>query len=334
MFSFKKFFYSEQISHNEINEIAKIINQILGEKYRVGKILLSRNIGSSTTTVLVKQDEEHPTSGFRQEVLDRNFRSIFGKTNLTHSEILKFEFPDNNNSWFVIMMGEMPDGKKAAYLSLKPDLVSYDLIPKIGNKLKEFGYLINPIADKDLEINFLHELTKIFRPASSMEFHAGMWTTIYEQYENLKKQHPEEYKKFEEAKQKVYGSGILAKRKMNKLRSLPTLPDGEEVLISELKSGVKIYYPLTHNKKTYFSQWSDAEDVEDNDQELEKYQALLGSGMELECFIPVERIVFGQRIFPTGSSSLVFEKELMVLHPKEIVDYKKFDPSLVCTATW
>jgi hypothetical protein len=335
MFSFKKFFYSEQISHNEINEIAKLINSILGEKYRVGKILLSRNIGNNTKTVLVKQDEEEPASGFRQEVIDRNFKSIFGKTNLVHSEILKFEFPDNNNSWLVIMMGEMPNGKKAAYLSLKPDLVDYGLVSKIGNKLKEFGYLINPVAGEEhVEIDFLDKLTRIFRPASSMSFHAGMWETINSQYEELKLEHPVEYKNFEIAKRKVYGRGILAKRKMNKIKALPTLPNGEEVETSQLKSGVKIYYPLTHSKKTYFSQWSDAEDVEDTDDELERYQSLLGSGMILESFIPVERIVFGQKMFPSGSSSLVFEKELMVMHPKEIVNSKRFDPLLICTATW
>jgi hypothetical protein len=196
------------------------------------------------------------------------------------------------------------------------------------------GILNHDTGEEHVEIDFLDKLTRIFRPASSMSFHAGMWETINSQYEELKLEHPVEYKNFEIAKRKVYGRGILAKRKMNKIKALPTLPNGEEVETSQLKSGVKIYYPLTHSKKTYFSQWSDAEDVEDTDDELERYQSLLGSGMILESFIPVERIVFGQKMFPSGSSSLVFEKELMVMHPKEIVNSKRFDPLLICTATW
>lgn len=334
--SFKNFF-NEQISDHEIQQITSIISNILDKKYKIGKILLSKDILTSPKTFEIKGDEKNPSTMFRSEVVFRNYKAIFGSSaeNLKDAEILKFEFPENNNSWFMIMLGLTQDNTKAVYMSFKPDLADYGLMSQIANYLKNSGYLISPIPKTKEEmgnVDFLEKVASIFRPASGLSFNLNMWESIYLKWDQLKKDYPKDFLQFEKAKRSVYGNGVNAIRKMDNIKELILYPTQEKIKVNQISKEDKVYYPLNYpSANIYFSQWSDEDDSHSNDEELKNYHGIISRGdVVFKTFIPVNKIVFGHRMFPSGTSTLVFEKELIVSHPATNVENKTFDPELIC----
>lgn len=354
MLSFRHFLdiTQEAVSSSEIMGIANTISNSIEKEHDLVTIKLVKNITTSPQVVLINQasgNEQQPDT-FPSNLLKNlatNYKFYFGKkaSNIQDAEALLFEFPSRQT--FIVFLAQMQNGSKYAAFNVPPDyyIASYrkkpiaSSFPMITRILQQYGYKVHAQAnDEELtndpqEMEFFNKLLGIFRIVSSMkfDFQGSTWAKAKDQYVQLQQEMPKEYQAYKAKLMKVYGSGVAARRILKLPSSFQLMSaSGTPITIEEaVKNKEKVMYP----NRFEFSQWTHA------GMDPSTMDTAFGGGSGSEWIfstrIPADKIVYSQKIMPTGLTQLKVEGEIIVDHnPGQASgSLPKFDKDLICEIT-
>ncbi len=343
---------NEAISGPELIQLGKTISDAIDNEHALKNTTLIRDITKNPQLVAIdKATGADAGAGFFPEKmlknLATNYKFYFGKiaNQFKDAEAILFEFPDFQT--FIVYLGFLEDGRKLAAFAVPPYYYHAGVrkkgiasaFPKITMILKQFGFKVHVQGDQEEltsdpnDLEFINKMVGIFRFLSSryasLPISADNWQIAKTGFHKLQQEMPEQYQNYVKRLKGAYPGGIMARRKID-------IPDGmilkttkgEDIRVDKAAhEGVEVYYP----NRGIMSQWTE------DSMDPKTMDAALGSGSGTPYLfrgrVPGDKIVYSQRILPTGLSQLMVEGEMIVDHMPGSPGGKPppVDTDIICT---
>lgn len=342
----------EAVNGSEIMGIANAITDAIEKEHGMTGIKLIRNITTNPQVMVINHatGEDDSPGSFPDTLLKNlasNYKYYFGKAakDIKDAEALLFEFPSYNT--FIVFLAQMADGSKRSAFAVPPDYYIAQrrkrpiatAFPKITQILQKFGYKVHVQGDNEeltkdpQEMEFYNELVGVFRFASSryFDFSSASWTTAKKELYALSQKMPEQYMNYRKRLAALYPNGVSARREMKLPGTfgVTTVSGGEMTLEEAVQKGEKIFYP-NYNE---FSQWT----LMSMDPSTMDTAFGSGSGEKwlFTARIPGHKIIYNQKVLPTGLTQLKVEGEMIVDHNpgQPAGSLPKIDKEIICTVT-